>query len=339
MPRLRRAAAALMAAVLVGTMSWADLSSGQADELSDAEAKLTELQGAASQAAEQFNQIQAQLDAAQAKLAQDQQAVADQRAQVESLRQQVALISLQQFQDRGLTSTAVLFTSADKEEVINSFMMSSMVSDATAALLQNYQLGQAALADLERSQQATVAQIEADKSRQEQLKTEADQKVAEMETLVKRLEAEKARLAQAQASQPAYGGASGDYGDYTPPPPVQNGAAAQLLVDWAMARVGLPYVYGGSGPGAYDCSGFTQAAYAYIGISLPHSASAQFNYGVPVARADLQPGDLVFFYNDIGHVGLYVGAGMFVDARNPSDGVVYAPLNNIMPFAGARRLL
>lgn len=76
---------------------------------------------------------------------------------------------------------------------------------------------------------------------------------------------------------------------------------------YAMTKIGDPYVWGAAGPSAFDCSGLVMWAYAQIGISLPHYTGDQWNSGVHIPRAQLQPGDLLFFFPDIGHVGIYVG--------------------------------
>ena len=344
MSRVNRGVAILVSAILAGSLAWAGQAPAQADELSDAKAELSKLQGEASKAAEEYNQVQATLDAAKTKLKQTEQAITDQQAKVEALREQVAIVSLQQFQDRGITSTTVLLTSSSRDDALNNIVVSSMVADTTTQLLQNYQLGQAELADMRRGQQATVTGIAADEARLKALKEKASQKVRDAQALVDRL-TEEQRLALLAANAAGLSDSNSDAPSaprakpYTPPPPVANGAAAQAIVNFAMARVGLPYVYGGAGPKSYDCSGFTMAAYAKIGIRLPHSASAQFRYGKAVSRADLQPGDLVFYYSGPGHVGIYVGGGMVVDARNERVGVVYRPVTGEMPFVGARRLL
>lgn len=102
------------------------------------------------------------------------------------------------------------------------------------------------------------------------------------------------------------------------PPPVSGGAAA--VVQAAYSVLGRPYLWGASGPGSFDCSGLTSYAWARAGVSLPHSAAAQFGSGRPVARTDLRPGDLVFFYSPISHVGIYIGNGQMIDA--PRSGTV-----------------
>ena len=334
MTRLNRLTVVAVSALLAVTLAWWGQPQAQADQLSDAKTKLASLQEEASQAEEQYNQLQASLDAAQTKLEQTQSDIAAQQEKVDTMRDQVAIVTLQQFQDRGITSTTMLLAGGTQDDTIQRIVVSSMVTDTTTALLQNYQMGQAALDELQTEQQATVDSIAADQAKQQDLKDQANQKVQEAETLVNRLTAE--QQAALATQNPTGTGASGSY---TPPPPVQNGPAAQAIVNWAMARVGYGYTYGGVGPSSWDCSGFTMAAYATVGISLPHSVTAQFNYGTPVAKADLQPGDLVFFYSGPGHVGIYVGGGRIVDARNERVGVMYTSIDTGMPFAGARRLL
>lgn len=103
--------------------------------------------------------------------------------------------------------------------------------------------------------------------------------------------------------------------------PAPAPAPAQVAVDTALAQVGKPYVWGGGGPGSFDCSGLTRFAYAAAGVPLPHSSSGQAQIGVPVAPLDLQPGDLVFYYSPISHVGIYIGDGKIVHAGTEATGV------------------
>src|SRR3954449_5238675 len=129
-----------------------------------------------------------------------------------------------------------------------------------------------------------------------------------------------------------------------PPPSVPAGAivaptaAAQIAVDTALAQLGDPYVWAGAGPDAFDCSGLTQYAYAAAGISLPHSSQMQSTMGTPVARADLQPGDLVFFYSPVGHVGIYLGDGLMVHAPTTGSVVKIVSLDVMTGYNSARRL-
>jgi len=107
--------------------------------------------------------------------------------------------------------------------------------------------------------------------------------------------------------------------------PTANTIGAQAL-RWALSRRGDPYVWGAAGPSSFDCSGLVLWAYAKVGISLPHFTGDQWNMGVHVGRNQLQPGDLVFFYPDIGHVGLYIGNGLMVDAPDFGEPVQVQPV-------------
>ena len=120
----------------------------------------------------------------------------------------------------------------------------------------------------------------------------------------------------------------------TPPPSHYGG-----VVGFAMQFLGRPYVWGGASPAGFDCSGFTMYVYAHFGVSLPHNAAAQYGYGSPVSRSDLQPGDLVFF-DGLGHVGLYVGGGSFIHAPHTGDVVKISSLSGWYSdtYVGARRL-
>jgi cell wall-associated NlpC family hydrolase len=124
--------------------------------------------------------------------------------------------------------------------------------------------------------------------------------------------------------------------DTIAPPPTHSN-----VVGVAMSMLGTPYVWGGSAPGGFDCSGLVMWAYAQVGVSLPHSSYAQFTYGVPVSRDQLQPGDLVFF-DGLGHVGIYIGGGQFVHAPHTGDVVKISSLSEdwyASAFVGARRII
>ena len=103
-----------------------------------------------------------------------------------------------------------------------------------------------------------------------------------------------------------------------------------------MAQVGDSYSYGAVGPDSFDCSGLTMAAWAQGGVSLPHSSGSQMGSGTPVSTSALQPGDLVFYYSPVSHVGIYVGNGQLVHAANPSTGVQLTSVFS-MPVSGAVR--
>ena len=114
--------------------------------------------------------------------------------------------------------------------------------------------------------------------------------------------------------------------------------AAQVAVDTALAQQGKPYEWGGAGPDSFDCSGLTQYAYAAAGISLPHSSRMQSETGTPVSLDALQPGDLVFFYSPVSHVGMYIGNGQMVHAPTSGSVVKVVELDYMPAPVGARRI-
>lgn len=100
--------------------------------------------------------------------------------------------------------------------------------------------------------------------------------------------------------------------------PAINGSQVQIAIGWARRELGKPYVFGGAGPNAFDCSGLTSFVYAKAGVFLPHSAAAQYNDTTRIPLSALQPGDLVFYYSPISHVALYIGGGQVLQALNSS---------------------
>jgi cell wall-associated NlpC family hydrolase len=105
----------------------------------------------------------------------------------------------------------------------------------------------------------------------------------------------------------------------------------------AVTAKGTPYVWGGTSPSGFDCSGLVQWAYRKAGITLPRSSQAQSTVGTPVSESNLQPGDLVFFYRPVSHVGIYLGGGQVLHAPEPGDVVKVSPISR-MPFHNARRV-
>lgn len=127
-----------------------------------------------------------------------------------------------------------------------------------------------------------------------------------------------AQAAQAPAADPTGGGTGTDPGtppaptpSPTPPPPASGAAGA---VEAALSMQGVPYRWAGADPSGFDCSGLMMWAWARAGRSLPHSSSAQYSVTRRVSAADLQPGDLVFYFSPISHVGMYIGGGQIVHA-------------------------
>lgn len=118
-------------------------------------------------------------------------------------------------------------------------------------------------------------------------------------------------------------------------PAVDDARVARVLA-YAAAQLGHPYVWGATGPTAFDCSGLTVRAWQQAGVTLPRTSAVQFATGRRVDRNDLRPGDLVFFYSPVSHVGIYIGGGKMINASNPRTGV---KISNVFgpAYAGAVR--
>ncbi len=194
----------------------------------------------------------------------------------------------------------------------------------------NYQVRKRALEAVQRQQAGQVAALDADKEEVERTIARTRQVLAQVKA------ADRARLLAAADNA---GGGSGSSGGRPPAPspapaptpapsPSPAGGAAATAVAYAKAQIGKPYEWGAAGPGSFDCSGLTMAAWAQAGVSLPHSAAAQYDVTRHVSRGELVPGDLIFSYTPISHVAIYVGGGMQVAATHTGDYVRLQPLGS-----------
>ncbi|GGQ81182.1 C40 family peptidase [Streptomyces pilosus] len=167
------------------------------------------------------------------------------------------------------------------------------------------------MAQLTAEEKARLAAIE--KKKQE----EAARQAAELA----RQQAEQQQAREEAARQDAGGSdGTGSSGTATSPSPSTDssyGTKAEKAIAFARAQIGKPYVWGATGPGSYDCSGLTQAAWKAAGVALPRTTYDQVNAGTTVPVSQAQPGDLVFFYDDVTHVGIYIGNGMMIHAPKP----------------------
>ncbi|MQY16337.1 hypothetical protein SRB5_65350 [Streptomyces sp. RB5] len=179
----------------------------------------------------------------------------------------------------------------------------------------------ARLAELERQREA-----EAQAKAEEAARQAAAEKAAAEKAAAEKAAAEEAAAQEAAAAEPAP----------TEPAPAPAPSKADQVMAFAEAQLGKPYVWGATGPDSYDCSGLTQAAWKAAGVTLPRTTYDQVNVGTTIAKADMQPGDLVFFYDDISHVGIYAGGGQMIHAPKPGANVRYESVD-YMPFYSAVR--
>ncbi|KAB1988677.1 C40 family peptidase [Streptomyces triticiradicis] len=171
------------------------------------------------------------------------------------------------------------------------------------------------LSKLNAEEKARLAAIE--KKKQEQAAAKAAELARQQAAAEKAAEEQSSSgTTTGTASGSASGSSSGSTATDSPSTPASSSKAAEALA-FARAQIGKPYVWGATGPDSYDCSGLTQAAWKAAGVSLPRVTYDQVNAGTTVPLSDARPGDLVFFYGDISHVGLYIGGGMMIHAPKP----------------------
>ncbi|MGY1771491.1 C40 family peptidase [Blastococcus sp. SYSU D00813] len=294
---------------------------------------------------EQFNEAREHLLALQAAAAEATTAADAAQAQVATAQQQVRGVARSAWTGQTGGSLAALLTSDSPEEFIDQVSILGMVADHQSGLLTTaVAAGDAAVAARAAADAAAAeAQRTYDAVAAQQAALEAE--IAEYRADFQRLTAaeQQATLAAAAAAHGAETTASRDERDQpaasAPSRPIVAGSgAAQIAVDTAMAQRGDPYVWAAGGPNAFDCSGLTQFAFRAAGISLPHSSRMQSQMGQAVSRADLRPGDLVFFYSPVSHVGIYIGNGQMVHAPTSGDVVKVASVDSMGGYAGARRL-
>jgi cell wall-associated NlpC family hydrolase len=188
---------------------------------------------------------------------------------------------------------------------------------------------------------AAKASIQSQLSQRRALLSSIRSEIVHLQAEERARQAELQRELQARLSAQQQAAASPLTQTVTPTAPIGTAPPSHYggVVGIAAQYLGTPYVWGGSSPAGFDCSGFTMYVYAQVGVSLPHNAAAQYGYGTAVSRGDLQPGDLVFF-DGLGHVGIYVGNGTFIHSPHTGDVVKYSSLSGwyAATYVGARRL-
>ncbi len=343
-------------AALSGTPAAADPTTPMT--VDDAKAQVAQLEADAGALDQQYVGVQQQIATDQAQLKQKKAAVAAQTAKVKQMRQEVGQVALAEFQNRSINTTARLFLTDDTDGFLNQVSTVEKVSQNQNSALQDYQTEQAQLATLERSTATDVAQLQAQQQSLAALRTQSDAKITQAKAVLaqltvqeqQRIAAEEARLAAA-AQAKATGGTNTDpstgsgsstssgssTGSGSGTGTVAGSGRAARAVAFAKAQLGKPYVFATAGPNSYDCSGLTSAAWAAAGVHIDRTSEAQFHDGTSVAKSDLKPGDLVFYYSGISHVAIYVGNGQIIHAPNSRTVVKYAALDS-MPYEGARRV-
>jgi cell wall-associated NlpC family hydrolase len=295
---------------------------------------------------QRYNAAKEQTDAQREKVDELLDEVAHRADDVNEARRVLGEFATAQYRSgSGLSGTATLLLADDPQGYFTQKHVMARLTRHQQHAVRTYRERQQEAQTKRREATDELTSLTASQKELRASKQAVQQKLSEARNLLSKLTAqEKARLAalekerKAEARRKAEERArqarqqdDGSSGTSSAP----SSRAAQAVA-FAEAQLGKPYVWGATGPSSFDCSGLTQAAWKAAGVTLPRTTYDQIDAGTRVSRDQLQPGDLVFFYTDVSHVGIYVGNGKMIHAPKPGDVVQYAPLD-WMPYYGAVR--
>ena len=270
---------------------------------------------------EQYNQVHSQLKENQAKVQTLQRQLQPLQLEIDVAMSRVSDLAVRLYMHGpGSTFNAMLATGAPGTLVDQLGLLNDMAHEERQQITGVVAARDKYAAD-KKTLDGLVAQLTAQDADLSAKKTEIEGQLANLQKL----------RTQAYGS----GGAGGALRP-VPCPVEYVGGPAGVAAKKACSLIGKPYVWGAAGPNAYDCSGMTLTAWAAAGVTLRHYTKWQWEDTKPITRADLRPGDLVFFYSDLHHMGLYVGGGWMVHAPTTGDYVRMAKLEG-RPVAGYRR--
>jgi len=259
---------------------------------------------------EQYDGLRIQLSRAQSDAKIAQQAAARDATALASGQQAIAQLAAENYMSAGLDPTLQALTTGNPEQFLSQASTITELDQASGDKV------------------STLATIEEQDQRARQT---ADQQIATVQALETQMNAKKQVIdakidqvnSEAMKQAMAIFTQTGQYPNISIP--TANTVGAQALTA-ALSRRGDPYIWGAAGPGEFDCSGLVVWAFGQEGISLPHYTGDLWNSGAHIPRADLEPGDLVFFFADISHVGIYLGDGLMVDAPDFGEVVHVEPV-------------
>jgi peptidoglycan DL-endopeptidase CwlO len=308
----RRAAAVPLGLVAVGALIVAGGGAAAASQptVAQVQHKLNQLNNEAQRLDEQYDQVKQELQSATLQLALVNREAASYLRRFDVMRAQVAEIASTAYMDGSLTTPEALLTSSNPQQILNQSSILLELSSSNGAEMSAF---------LAAARQLSAAQASARRVRDGILQLEG-KLAAQKKSLNKLINKQQALLNQLTPAEQAGTGPGGgsSIGEHDPLP---TATQAEKAVEFAYDEIGCPYVFGGTGPCAegYDCSGLTQAAWAFAGVSIPRTSYEQADLPA-VPEADMQPGDIMEFAGD-SHVGIYVGDDKLIDAPQTGEDV------------------
>ncbi|MFE2580024.1 NlpC/P60 family protein [Streptomyces sp. NPDC059378] len=316
------------AAAVVLSAQGANAAPSEKPTKDEVKSKVDKLYEEAEQATEKYNGAKEKQEKLQKEISTIQDNVARGQGDLNELRDSMGLAAAAQYRTGSIDSSLQLFLSADPDDYLDKASTLDQLSGQQVEALKKIQEKQRELAQERAEASDKLKDLASTRTELGKKKKEVQAKLAEAQKLLNTLTAkEKAALAAADARASRSASARVDLGNETS----ASGRAAAAF-SAAQSRIGSPYVYGATGPSSFDCSGLTSWAYAQAGVSIPRTSQAQANAGTRIySQSDLQVGDLVIFYGDQHHVGLYAGNGQVLHAPRTGTVVRYESIGN-MPF-------
>jgi cell wall-associated NlpC family hydrolase len=269
-------------------------------------------------ASEQYNTANVDLAASRKRQAAVRKQIDALEPRVTSLTAQTASFAVDAYQGSDLSLMTSLLSSGSPQTFLDQMTIIESLTNDSQAQLNDLVSAQQALASAKKKLDAEVL----DQAAQRKTLRDRKEKLAKDLAVWRKLRTKLAPTIDTSGPLPIYNG--------------DTASRAGKVLKFAYDALGSPYVFGAAGPGSYDCSGLTLAAYRQVGVSLPHSARRQLAQGPQVPQSDLMPGDLVYFYSDVHHVGIFIGNGKVIHAPQPGENVKISDMS-VFPFAGASR--
>ncbi|MFJ2831804.1 NlpC/P60 family protein [Streptomyces sp. NPDC087263] len=338
------ATAALTSVALLSQTANAAPSEESKPSLEEVEKKVDDLYRQAESATDKYNAAKEKTTKQRKKVDTLLDDVAQRTEKLNTAREELGSVAATQYRTGAATPDAASLLLADNpQDYFDQTQLMSRLTDRRKAAVDDYVTEQAAATETRTEASRSLETLTTSQNALQASKTDVQQKLAKARELLSQLTVEeKARLAAieeeqrraaerkaaelaqqqaaaaAQAAQESSSSATTgtSSGSATAADAAYATKAAKAL-SYARGQVGKPYVWGATGPGSYDCSGLTQAAWRAADVILPRVTYDQVTAGTTVSLSEAQPGDLVFFYGDVSHVGLYMGNGMMIHAPKP----------------------
>lgn len=271
-------------------------------------------------------ELRGEVDAAQDRLAQKQQ-------EFNELRDRMGPLAAEQYRTGAIDPSVRLFLSSDPDDFLEKAEVLGRTGDRQAGFLRALQGKQRELAQERADAARQLKALQQSRAKAREKKDEVQAKLVKARKLLNSLTAaQRASMAAAQERDDAAAGVSDSAALYDGP----AGGRAKTALDFAHAQLGKPYEWGSTGPDSFDCSGLVGASWRSAGVTLPRTVKQMYDAGRKVSRSEMQPGDVIYWYNDNQHNGMYVGDGKAIHAPRTGKNIEIVPVDS-MPFFAASR--